>query len=70
MNRVWRAEGKVKTMSENKGTGRAMQKEQKSDAEKSPTEKLEGEKLTGSLTPGVENPENTEIKQEKSPNSE
>lgn len=58
-------------MSNNEGTGRAMQQdEQKSEAEKSPTEKLEGDKLTGSLTPGVENPESTEIKQEKSPNSE
>ncbi len=57
-------------MSENEGTGRAMENEEKTDKEKSPTEKLEGEKLTGSLTPGAENTESTEIKQEKSPNSE
>ena len=57
-------------MSDNQGTGRAMQDEQKSEAEKSPSEKLEGEKLTGDLTPGAEKPESTEIKQEKSPNSE
>lgn len=69
-NHAGRAGRKVKTMSENEGTGRAMQDEQKSNVEKSPTEKLEGEKLTGSLTPGVENPESTEVKQEKSPNSE
>lgn len=57
-------------MSNNEGTGRAMENEQKSEAEKSPTEKLEGEKPTGSLTPGAENPDSAEIKQEKSPNSE
>lgn len=57
-------------MSENEGTGKAMQGEQKSEAEKSPTEKLEGEHPTGALTPGVENPESTEIKEEKSPNTE
>lgn len=57
-------------MSENEATGRAIQSEGTTDAEKSPTEKLEGEKLTGSLTPGVEKPESTEIKEERSPNTE
>lgn len=57
-------------MSENKGLGQAMQSEEKSDVEKSPTEKLEGEKPTGGLTPGAENPDSPEIKQERSPNSE
>lgn len=58
------------TMSENEGTGKVVQDEQETEAEKSPTEKLEGEKLTGSLTPGAEKPEHTDIKEEKSPNSE
>ena len=57
-------------MSENQGTGKVLQDEEQINAEKSPAEKLEGEKLTGSLTPGAEKPENTEIKEEKSPNSE
>ncbi|HYO90423.1 MAG TPA: hypothetical protein VEQ40_02260, partial [Pyrinomonadaceae bacterium] len=60
----------VKKMSENKGTGRAMQDEGQTNAEKSPAEKLEGDKLTGSLTPGAEKTEPTEIKEEKSPNTE
>lgn len=57
-------------MSENEATARARQNEEEGYAEKSPTEKLEGETPTGSLIPGVENPDSTEIKQEKSPNSE
>lgn len=57
-------------MSENEGPGKVVQDEQKVNDEKSPAEKLEGEKLTGSLTPGAEKPEHTEIKEEKSPNSE
>lgn len=57
-------------MSENEGTAKAMQSEEQTEAEKSPAEKLEGNKLTGSLTPGVEKTEDTEIKEEKSPNTE
>ncbi|HEY0406135.1 MAG TPA: hypothetical protein VGC89_10430 [Pyrinomonadaceae bacterium] len=57
-------------MSENAGPGKIVQDEEKMKAEKSPAEKLEGEKLTGSLTPGVEKAESTEIKEEKSPNTE
>lgn len=57
-------------MSEHEGPGEAVQDEQQINAEKSPTEKLEGEQPTGPLTPGAQNPESTEIKQEKSPNSE
>lgn len=57
-------------MSENEATGKAMQSEEKTSAEKSPAEKLEGDKLTGSLTPGAEKTEDTEIKEEKSPNTE
>lgn len=57
-------------MSENEGPGKVVQDEEKINAEKSPTEKIEGEKPTDALTPGVENPESTEIKEEKSPNTE
>ncbi|HEX8000576.1 MAG TPA: hypothetical protein VF528_19505 [Pyrinomonadaceae bacterium] len=57
-------------MSENKATAKAMGKAEENDAEKSPTEKLEGETPTGSLIPGAQNPDSTEIKDEKSPNSE
>ncbi|HEX8494798.1 MAG TPA: hypothetical protein VF658_18290 [Pyrinomonadaceae bacterium] len=57
-------------MSENMGTGRAVEDEGQANEEKSPAEKLEGDKLTGSLTPGVEKTEKTEIKEEKSPNTE
>ena len=57
-------------MSENEATAKATQNEEKSETEKSPAEKLEGETTTGSLTPGAENPDSTEIKEEKSPNSE
>jgi hypothetical protein len=60
----------VKKMSENEGTAKAMQGEEEANAEKSPAEKLEGDKLTGSLTPGAEKTEATEIKEEKSPNTE
>lgn len=60
----------MKKMSENEATAKAMQSEEKTTAEKSPSEKLEGDKLTGSLTPGVEKMEDTEIKVEKSPNTE
>ncbi|MDX6696290.1 MAG: hypothetical protein QOF02_3893 [Blastocatellia bacterium] len=58
------------TMSENEGPGKIAQDEEKMEAEKSPTEKLEGEKLTGSLTPGVEKADNSEVKEERSPNTE
>lgn len=57
-------------MSENQGPGKVVQDEEQIDAEKSPAEKLEGDKLTGSLTPGAEKPESTEVKEEKSPNTE
>lgn len=57
-------------MSENEGPGKVVQDEEKIEAEKSPTEKIEGEKQTDSLTPGVENPEHTEIKEETGPNTE
>lgn len=57
-------------MSENEDPGKIVQDEEKMEAEKSPAEKLEGEKLTGSLTPGAEKEGHTEIKEEKSPNSE
>jgi hypothetical protein len=57
-------------MSENEATAKAMGNEEKSEEEKSPTEKLEGETPTGSLIPGAQNPDSTEIKNEKSPNSE
>ena len=57
-------------MSENKATGKAMQDAEQTSAEKSPSEKLQGDKLTGSLTPGAEKTEDTEIKEEKSPNTE
>lgn len=57
-------------MSENEGPGKVVQDEEKINAEKSPAEKLEDEKPTDGLTPGVENPESTEIKEEKSPNTE
>lgn len=38
--------------------------------EPSPSEKLEDKPVTGALTPGVQNPESEEIKNEKSPNTE
>jgi hypothetical protein len=57
-------------MSENEGPGQVLKDEKKMNEEKSPTEKLEGEKVTSSLTPGAESADNSEIKEEKSPNSE
>jgi hypothetical protein len=57
-------------MSENEGTGAATQDEATGNAEKSPAEKLEGGKVTDALTPGAEKPEQTEVKEEKSPNTE
>jgi hypothetical protein len=57
-------------MVQNEGQGRAAEDERKPEVKKSPTEKLEDVTPTGSLTPGAENPDSEEIKQERSPNSE
>jgi hypothetical protein len=56
-------------MEENKQKGN-LSDEQKPKQEESPSEKLERNPPTGSLVPGAENPESTEIKEERSPNSE
>jgi hypothetical protein len=57
-------------MKENEGQGTARDGGQKSEAEESPSEKLEAVTPTGSLTPGAQNPESEEIKQETNPNTE
>lgn len=44
--------------------------EQDQSAEASPTEKLHEPQTTGPLTPGAQNPESEEVKQEHSPNTE
>jgi hypothetical protein len=51
---------------EGQSAGRAEEPE----PEESPSEKLEGTPPEGSLVPGPENPESTEIKDEKNPNTE
>lgn len=56
-------------MSENE-QNENLNEEQKPKQEESPAEKLEMNPPTGSLVPGAENPESTEIKEERSPNSE
>lgn len=57
-------------MSENEGRAVAPGGEQGEEGELSPVEKLEGQPTTGPLPPGVEDPYNEELKQEKSPNTE
>ncbi|MDT4899027.1 MAG: hypothetical protein QOH25_4104 [Acidobacteriota bacterium] len=57
-------------MEENTGQSEKPSAEQKPKQEESPAEKLEANPPTGSLTPGAENPESEEIKEEKSPNTE
>ena len=57
-------------MSENEGSAAAPGAEQGEAGELSPVEKLEGQPPTGPLSPGVEDPYNDEVKQEKSPNTE
>jgi hypothetical protein len=57
-------------MEENNQQGEKTSAQEKPEQEESPAEKLELNPPTGSLIPGPENPESTEIKAEKSPNTE
>ena len=57
-------------MEQTVGRSRIANDEQKPESDESPAEKLEKDPPTGSLVPGSENPESTEIKEEKSPNTE
>ena len=50
--------------------GKGERGDQNPNAEKSPTEKLEGKQPPGSPTPGAQNPESKEIKNEINPNTE
>ena len=57
-------------MSDNEGRGVAPGIDQAGEGELTPVEKLEGQPATGPLPPGIEDPYNDEVKQEKSPNTE
>lgn len=56
-------------MSEEQGQAAAL-RDEKSLGEQSPSEKLEGKRPDYETTPGAQNPESTEIKDESNPNTE
>jgi hypothetical protein len=57
-------------MIENEGQPETLSDSEKPLAEQSPSEKLETETPISPATPGIENPDSEEIKQEAHPNTE